>query len=265
MRKFIWVVIVMCVTVFSAVAQTESALSRIIENGELRVGTTGNQPPYTMMSKSGELMGYEIDLATTLAEAMKVELKLVQLPFGDLLPSLEKGDIDIIMSGMTITPERNMKALFVGPYMVTGKSILVKSENLVELDEQVKINKAGISVVALKGSTSEMFVEATMPEVKLILVSSYDEAVDMVINDKAALMVADYEVCSVSILRNSDVALSTLEYPMTIEPIGMAIQANDFLLENVIRNYFKSLEMVGLLARLEMIWFDDGSWLLDMK
>ena len=265
MRKFTWLVIVMCITVFSAVAQTESALNRIIENNELRVGTTGNQPPYSMMSKSDELMGFEIDLAKLLAESMGVELKLVQLPFADLLPSLEKGDIDVVMSGMTMTPERNMKALFVGPYMVTGKSILVKSDKLVELDEQLEINQAGVTVVALKGSTSEKFVKEAMPEAKLIPANSYDEAVAMVISDEAALMVADLEICAVSILRNSTVALSTLEYPMTIEPIGMAIHANDFLLENVVSNYFKSLEMVGALAKLEMIWFDNGSWLLEMK
>jgi len=107
-------------------SQENGALDRILKRGELRVGTSGSQPPFTIKSKEGHLMGYEIDIANLLADAMNLKLTLVAKPFSELLPALEKGEIDVVMSGMTITPERNLKFTFAGPYTLSGKSILAK-------------------------------------------------------------------------------------------------------------------------------------------
>jgi len=264
MKRILWIV-AMVMIVVSVNAQNKSALNTIIENGEIRVGMSGNQPPYSMTSLTGEMIGYEVDLAMLLAHGMGVELKLVQMPFGELLPSLEAGKIDVIMSGMTITPERNMNALFVGPYMVSGKTIMTKASNLEALDEEAEINQAAVTLVALQGSTSEDFVKRILPDAQLTLAKDYDEAVSLVINGGVQAMVADAEICMVSILRNPDKGLVALNQPLTIEPIGMALPANDYLLENMVRNYFSSLQMVGALDLLEIKWFENGSWLIQIK
>ncbi len=264
MKRIFWIVTMMLFVV-TLNAQNESALNNIIKNGEIRVGMSGNQPPYSMTSLSGTMIGYEVDLATILAGAMGVELKLVQMPFGELLPSLEAGKIDVIMSGMTITPERNMNALFVGPYMVSGKTIMTTAARLAVLDEQEKINQSEVSLVALQGSTSEDFVRELLPDAQLTLAKDYDEAVSMVINGDVNAMIADAEICLVSILRNPDQDLVALNQPLTIEPIGMALPANDYLLENMVRNYFSSLQMVGALDLLEIKWFENGEWLMQIK
>ena len=94
---------------------TQNTLSNIIKNGEIRIGMTANQPPYSMKTKNGKLMGYEVDLANILAESMGVKLKIIELPFSELMPALQNGKVDAVMSGMTITPERNLNALFAGP------------------------------------------------------------------------------------------------------------------------------------------------------
>src|SRR5436305_2729890 len=90
----------------------QKVLGSIVKNGEIRIGTTGTQPPYSMKAKTGELIGYEIDLAKALSTNKGVKLKLVEMPFSQLMDALKSGKIDGIMSGMTITPERNMVALF---------------------------------------------------------------------------------------------------------------------------------------------------------
>ena len=87
---------------------TQNTLSNIIKNGEIRIGMTGNQPPYSMKTKTDRLMGYEVDLAKILAESMGVKLNMVELPFSELMPGLQSGKVDAVMSGMTITPERNL-------------------------------------------------------------------------------------------------------------------------------------------------------------
>ncbi len=242
--------------------QTGKVLDKILKSGELRVGTSGNQPPFTMKAKDGQLMGYEIELARLLTDALEIKLKLVEKPFSELLPALEKGEIDVAMSGITITPERNVKFTFVGPYVVSGKSILAKAKRISELDEMGEINRGTVTVAALKGSTSQRFVETVIPNGKLTLTPDYDTAVKMVLEDKVDLMIADYPICVLSILRYPESGLATLEEPLTIEPIGIALPPNAFQLHNLIENYLNALEIDGILIELEKKWFQDGSWLL---
>jgi polar amino acid transport system substrate-binding protein len=239
-------------------------LSRIVQNGELRVGMSGSQPPFTVKSKDGSLIGYEVDLAKLLANAMNVELKLVEMPFGELLGALEAGKVDVVMSGMTMTPERNLKAAFVGPYIVSGKSILTKDQTLAQADEAGDIDQADLTIVALENSTSQKFVEALMPKAKLMTTKQYDDGVAMVLDDKATAMVADFPICALSVMRYGDQGLVTLAEPLTIEPIGIAISPGDSLLLNMIENYLGALEVVGVLSELESKWFESGDWLIQL-
>ena len=244
---------------------TQNTLSNIINNGEIRIGMTGNQPPYSMKAKNGKLMGYEVDLAKILAESMGVKLTMVELPFSELMPALQNGKVDAIMSGMTITPERNLKALFAGPYTLSGKSILTKSKVLAEISEAEEANLKKYKITCLKGSTSEDFVRAYMPNSEIIPVDNYDAGVDLVLNDQADALVADFPICLVTLLRNQDKGLVTLDEPLTIEPIGMALPPGDSQFLNLVENYLYALELSGALELLDQIWFQDGQWLLNMK
>lgn len=243
-------------------SQGDKVLDQILKREELRVGTSASQPPFTMKSKEGQFMGYEIDIANLLAEAMNLKLAFVEKPFSELLPALEKGEIDVVMSGMTITPERNLKFIFAGPYAISGKSILAKTARLSALDEMNEINRPTIKVTALNGSTSQKFVEKFAPQVKLIPTADYDAAVKMVLQDEADIMVADYPICVLSVLRHPDSGLATLDAPLTIEPIGIALAPGAFQLHNLIENYLNALQIGGVLENLEAKWFDDGSWLI---
>lgn len=245
-------------------AENSPVLSRIVESGVFKVGMSGTQPPFSVVSKSGDLIGYEVDLANILAGAMGVEVQFVQKPFGELLAALEKGEVDAIMSGMTMTPQRNLKAAFVGPYIVSGKSILTKSATLAALDDAEEIDRSTIRITALKGSTSEKFVKKVLEKTMYVGVDDYDAGVKMVIDGKADALVADFPICALSIMRFPDAGLTTLAEPMTIEPIGIALAPGDSLLVNMVTNYLGALEGIGLLDALEKKWFEDGGWLIQL-
>lgn len=251
-------------TAVAAQAQESSALQRIVDSGVLRVGMTGSQPPFTVVNKDGNLIGYEVDLATLLAVAMGVELEFVQRPFGELLPALEAAEIDVIMSGMTMTPARNLKVAFVGPYMVSGKSILTKSSTLAAIQEAGEIDRSTITLAALEGSTSQAFVEKLIPEANLVTTKDYDEAVQMVLGGQADAMVADFPICALTILRHPNAGLATLTKPLTIEPIGMAVPPGDPQLLNMVENYLSALQLAGILEGLMAKWFQDGAWLIQL-
>lgn len=238
-----------------------SALDRIAMKGELVVGTAASMPPLNMTTKDGEIIGLDIDLARAMADSMGVKLRLETMQFHELLPALEAGRIDMILSGMTITPERNMKVAFAGPYFRSGKAVLTKLPNMAQAQTPEDINDPRKSVVTLRGSTSEQFVKQNLPNVRLVTANSYDEAVEMVINDKVDALFADYTICVVSIFRHPGKKLLTVIDPLTYEPLGIALPGNDPLFVNWVDNYLENLEDSGRLEEMTWEWFENPDWI----
>jgi polar amino acid transport system substrate-binding protein len=236
-------------------------VDRIVAKKELVVGTAASMPPLNMTTKDGQIVGLELDLARYFADGMEVKLTVKPMRFNDLLPALEAGKVDMVLSGMTMVPARNLRVAFVGPYFASGKSILTKKANVESLDEIAKMNNPEKILVALKGSTSQMFVEKLIPKAKLVLTDNYDQAVTMLKDDKAIAMVADYPICLVSVYRYPDAGLATLSKPISYEPIGVALPANDPLLVNWVQNFLNTIEKTGEMGRLIERWFNDTSWI----
>lgn len=236
-------------------------LQRVIDFKVLKVGMSGNQPPLTMANREGGLMGFDVDLAKALADAMKVKLEIVAIPFGELMTALENDKIDMVISGLSITPERTEEVSFVGPYMMSGKSILTKNSTLSDIKASKEFNRKDLKLLALSNSTSASFVKAVAPNAQLIEITSYDEGVAMIIDGKADAMVADMPVCVLSVLRYPDAGLATLEQPLTVEPVGIAVSKDDPQFFNLVDNYLRAYEKTGILTQLRKKWFEDSSWI----
>lgn len=235
-------------------------LQRVVDFKVLRVGMSGNQPPMTMTNRDGGLMGFDVDLARSLADAMKVKLELVPMPFGNLMTALEENKVDMVLSGLSITPERTERVSFVGPYMMSGKSILTKDSVLAKIKSSKDFNRKELKLLALANSTSASFVKSVAPDAQLTEVATYDEGVAMVIDGKADALVADMPVCVLSVLRYPDANLATLERPLTVEPVGIAVSKNDPQFFNLVDNYLRAYEKTGILGKLRKKWFEDSSW-----
>lgn len=240
-------------------------LDRIQQRGELIVGTMGGMPPLNMTSKDGEIFGLEPDLARLLAEAMDVKVKFVAKPFNELLPALQTGEVDMVLSGMTITPKRNLKVAFVGPYFISGKAFLTKVKTIAYADEAEDANNPKTKIVTLRDSTSQAFAEAFLDKTTLFTTGTYDEAVNMVLQDKVHAMIADYPICVVSVFRYPEAGLLSIVTQLTYEPIGIAIPANDPLLINWTRNTLNNIEGSGILDELKLKWFTRANWLNKLK
>lgn len=240
------------------------ALARIVKSGTLRVGTSGSMPPLNTVDKKGDFIGMEMDLARVLAEAMGVKVAFVKKDFQDLIGALTRGEVDMVLSGMTITPERNMRVAFVGPYFVSGKSILTKSQKFAAVDEAGDLDVSEITLTALAGSTSQNFVEVLIPKAKLVTTKNYDEGVKLVLDGKADALVADYPICVLAMLRNPGAGLATLVEPLTVEPIGIALPPDDALFLNLVENYLRALEATGALGKLRSQWFDNADWIQEL-
>lgn len=245
----------------SAFAQGSPTLDRIVESGKLRVGMSGNQPPFNATSRSGQLIGLEVDFAHLLAGSMGAELEIVTRPFGELLGALHAGDVDIVMSGMTINAERARSTAFVGPYAMAGKSILTKSATLAAAESVADLDRPELKLAALENSTSQTFVERHLSQTQLIKIADYDDGVRMLIAGEIDALVADMPICVLSVMRYPNEDLATLSQPMTVEPIGMAVRAGDPLFEGLLQNYLTTFEGLGALELLRNKWMEDDSWI----
>jgi len=245
-------------------ASVSPVLDRVIESGQLRVGMAGDSPPMNAMDRSGSLMGLEVDLAVGLATSMGVKAVPVQLPFGDLLAALEAGKVDIVLSNMTMTVQRNTKVAFVGPYLVSGKAVLTKSEEFASADAPEDLGRRGVRIAVLRGSTSELLLRGVAAEAVVLPTETPAEGTRLVIEGGADAMLADYPAVALAVLRNPDAGLVGITAPLTFEPIGAALPAGDPLFENLVRNYVTLVEGTGAMALLRLQWFDDDSWLAEL-
>jgi polar amino acid transport system substrate-binding protein len=245
----------------SAQAADAPVLERIVQSGEIRVGLSGDQPPFNAKDRDGQLLGLEVDLANLLAGALRVEAKFVTKPFPQLLDALAAGEVDVVMSGMAITAPRSLNATFVGPYMLSGKSILTTSKTLAAAKTAGEINRANLKLAALANSTSEEFIQKVLPEATLVAVDDYTTAVNKILNDEVNALVADMPICIITAMRHPNKDLATLTKPLTIEPIGIAIPPGDAQLKSLLDSYLAAFEGTGLLEGVRKKWLENSSWL----
>lgn len=240
---------------------SDDVFSSIVDSGILKVAMSGDQPPYNVLDRNKSLMGFDVDLARALAMAMQVELEIIEVPFGDLITTLNSGKADMIISGMAITAQRSQLVTFIGPYNVSGKSML-STRDVMERVSKDGFNTADNHILALEKSTSQDFVKSKMAKAKLTTISNYEEGVKLLLAGKADILVADMAICKLSVLRNPGTGLVTSKKPLSIEPIGIAIPLNNAPLENFVRNYLTTYQKMGMIDALQKKWFENSSWIV---
>ena len=239
-------------------------MDRIVKRGELLVGISGDQPPLHFKTRTGEIKGLDVDIAALIAEAMGVKLKIVNISFPELLPALEKGELDMVISGMTITPQRNLKVAFVGPYFVSGKCLLTKKGTVAALEKKEELNKSNFSIAVLKSSTSKDLADKALPEAKQVMTESLDESLDLLLQGRVDAVVADLPFCVISSFRYKEKGLETLQTPFNYEPFGIALPADDALYINWVQNFLTLLNNSGELKNLSKKWFENTDWLEEL-
>ncbi|MBL0707566.1 MAG: transporter substrate-binding domain-containing protein [Sulfurimonas sp.] len=252
--KNIYKLALIAILAFS-VLHADTRLQKIVQKGELVLGTSGNMTPMTRSINGGkDAVGFDIDLAKTMADTMGVELVVKVMDFNKLIPALSSGKVDIVLSNMTITPKRNTKVAFVGPYLKSGKCLITKKASLASAQKE-ELNKAFNKIVVIKGSTSEDFVKIGMPKVKAITVESEEKAINMVRKSKVSAMLTDYPVC-VSVVANNpkDNFIPIPSTFLSYEPIGVAIAPQNTHLLNWTQNFMIRANEVGLFEVLGEKW-----------
>ena len=251
--------LLLCIASVSQLAAAQT-LKTVVDEGVVRVAMSGDQQPFNFKyGRGNKIVGIDVDLAKELARVMNVRLEIVPVPFDELMAALDDGRADMVISGMTITAPRTLDVSFVGPYMLSGKSVLVTQQAAARYSTPADLNVGSVTLAALRGSTSESLVRRELPEPKLVPVADYDEGVKKLMAGEVDGMVADAPILAYTRNRHPDANLAMLTPQLSVEPLGVVISREDPQFENLLRNYLNLFEKTGLLLRLYDRWFGVGS------
>ena len=134
------------------------------------------------------------------------------------------------------------------------------AEKYAALQQAEGLDTPEVTVAALKNSTSQKFAETLMPKAKLILTSSYEEAIDLLFKGKIDVIVADFYFCALTAYRYQGKGLMAGKSPLSFEPLGIAM-TEDTLLINWVQNFMNILQGSGKLKEMSEKWLNVGSWI----
>ncbi|HKC64670.1 MAG TPA: transporter substrate-binding domain-containing protein, partial [Pyrinomonadaceae bacterium] len=121
------IIALLLLLLFPATSLAQSALQRVRQSGELRIGTDATYPPFESVEGS-EFSGFDIDLGNAIARELGVKARFINASFDGIFPALQNGTFDAVMSSVTITPDRSATMLFSDPYYDSGQLICVRRE-----------------------------------------------------------------------------------------------------------------------------------------
>jgi len=169
-----------------------NVLANILNSGVLRVGTTGDYPPFSYIDDGSEkYSGIDIDLARNLAGSLGVELQLISTSWPDLMADLAADKYDVGMSGISRTLLRQRTAFFSKAYSTGGKTPIVHCDAVAELNSLHKIDRSAVRVIVNPGGTNEKFVRKHINNAQLIVYPDNTRIFNQIIDKHADVMITD--------------------------------------------------------------------------
>ncbi len=235
----------------------ESAIEQIARRGTLRVGMD-IFVPWAMKDKKGELIGFEIDVARQLARDMGVKVQFVPTKWSGIIPALAAGKFDVIIGGMSVTPQRNMKINFTRPYYYTSQGLLANLEKCrgFSVDD---FNRPEVTLAARLGSTAALAAKKRFPKAKLRLFDDEPAAVQEVRNGRVHAMVASMPLPAHMAADAPDLLVAYKEQLMK-EPIAFGVRKGDFDTVNFFNNWIEMVRSRGWIDERYAYWFLSRNW-----
>ena len=235
----------------------ESTIDQITRRGTIRVGMDVFVP-WAMKDKKGELIGFEIDVAKQLAEDMGVKVEFVPTKWSGIIPALLAGKFDVIIGGMGVTPQRNMKINFTNPYYYSNQGVLAnveKSKGFALAD----FNSPDVNLAARLGSNAALAAKKNFPKAKLRLFDDEPAAVQEVRNGRVHAMVASQPLPAHMAADTPDLLVSYNEQLMK-EPIAFGVRKGDFDTVNFFNNWIEMVKSRGWIEERYAYWFLSRNW-----
>ncbi|MFZ5570817.1 MAG: transporter substrate-binding domain-containing protein [Thermodesulfobacteriota bacterium] len=268
--KGITALLILCLAAPVATGETahpaagESVIESIQKAGVIRVGMS-TFVPWAMKDKNGELIGFEIDVARKLAEDMGVRVEFVPTAWSGIIPALLTGKFDVIIGGMGVTPQRNLKVNFTNPYDYSGMSIVAHREKASGFSTLADFDKKEVTIAVRIGTTAEQAARQFMPKATLRVFDNESQAIQELTLGRVHAMVASAPLPAFQALKNPEMLFLPISGTFTREPIGFAVRKGDHDALNFFNNWILKTSSEGFFQMRKIYWFETDQWASRVK
>lgn len=216
-RHSMRILLALTVLLTLAFSFAQSALDEILQDGEITAGVALGGPPIGSYDDRNQPIGYDVDVAQRIADALGVELNIVEVTGANRIPMLQSGRVDIVVANMTGTLERAKAVNFTIPYLRTGIKLLVQEGSDIETIEDFD----GRSIAVGRGTTGEALVKQYAPDAELTYVDAFTNAILLLQQGRVEGAIEDGTLVDFVAGQNED--LISLPQLYTSDPIAIGV------------------------------------------
>jgi len=240
------------------------ALDDIIERGTIRVGVA-EFVPWTIKTKSGELIGFEVDVARKIASDMGVKPEFKVYEWEKIIPALQQGEVDVIAGGMAITPARALQVNFSQPLATSGVSIATNTSKTKDITSLKQLNDERVVITVVADTLALSVAQTFFDQADIKIHPTSVLAEKEVLEARAHAYVASVPEVNFLALRNA----SKIDVPMA-EPImasseGLAVKKGEQELVNFLNAWVVAHQTDKWLESTRHYWFQTMDWVPEAK
>lgn len=234
----------------------EPAIARIKSTGTLRVGLS-TFVPWSFPDKNGQLVGFEIDVATRLARELGVKLEVIPTAWDAIIPSLIAGKYDVVIGGLTITPERARTVDFTLPYEHSQIYAVVNTKLAPAITAPAQLDSPAVTLAVRRGSTAASL--NAFPRAHTNYFDDENTQTQEFVNGNATAVLVSTP--SPALLAEEHPALvRILEPPIRQTDEAMAIRKGDPQTREALDAWIRSRTDDGWLRERFDYWFKGRAW-----
>lgn len=219
----------------------------------LRVGLSADYPPLHYRHQE-RIVGVEPDNAVSVGKILGRDIKLVVLEFNELIPALVAGDIDVIMSGLSVTANRAEQVMFADPYLRFGQMAIMHKDKIARFAQPWSIYRDGTRVGVEPGTTGEAYAERDLEDAVISRFENAEAAFAALRVDKIDLYIHDaptsWQLANSS--ENDD--LISLYKPLTEEQLAWAVAPGQHDLLHDLNRALRMMRSSGTLSYILNRW-----------
>jgi His/Glu/Gln/Arg/opine family amino acid ABC transporter permease subunit len=245
-------VAVLAALVFAEAALAQSALQRVRTSGQLRIGIDATYPPFGS-AEGGEFSGFDVDIGRAIARELGVKAELINASFDGVFPALQNGGFDVVISAVTITPERSATMLFSDPYINAGQQVVVRDDSPIATLEGLAGRTVGVQI-----NTTAQYAMEKRPGVNLAKYNTIDLALLDLKNGRIDAVASDGPVLRYMI-RMSFPGLKTVGSEYTDEQFGIVLARGSDDLRRAVNAALWRIQDSGEYGKLHAKWFGESA------
>ncbi len=235
-----------------------STIDKVMRKGILRVGLS-SFVPWAMQDKKGEWIGFEIDVAKQLAEDMGVKIEFVPTKWEGLIPSLLTGKFDLIIAGMTGTPQRALKINFTNPYDYSGMNVVMHKDFAAGVTNYMDLDKKENTIIARVGTTGAALAKETYKHATVRMFPDEGPMIQELLNGKAAGLLTSAPQPAQLAAKYPD-TLILLDENLVQQPICIGVPKGDPDTLAYLNNWITVVRNNGFIEKKVNYWWKSLEW-----